>query len=51
MDTDGDAIPDSIDSDDDNDGLSAVDENLNGTNLINSDSNGDGLADEKESSA
>lgn len=48
LDTDGDKIGNTADSDDDNDGISDNDEARNGTNPLKSDSNGNGISDKKE---
>ncbi|MCG3398872.1 Ig-like domain-containing protein [Staphylococcus massiliensis] len=48
LDTDGDGIPNHIDSDDDNDGLSDEIERLLNLDPMNSDSDGDGLKDGDE---
>ena len=48
LDTDGDGLPDTIDSDDDNDHLSDADELRAGTDPLNPDTDGDGLEDNKE---
>lgn len=50
-DTDGDHVGDSIDNDDDNDGLTDVEEKNYGTNPLAVDSDGDGVSDKKEISA
>jgi hypothetical protein len=47
-DTDGDGIPDRLDPDDDNDGLSDVEELALGTNPLVRDSDGDGQSDDTE---
>ena len=49
VDTDSDDIPDSIDTDDDNDGLLDIDEiNVYGSDPLRSDSDADGLSDSEE---
>ncbi|MEX0325799.1 MAG: family 16 glycosylhydrolase [Puniceicoccaceae bacterium] len=48
LDTDGDQIPNSLDPDDDNDGLSDVDEHYRGSNLLHPDSDADGFSDFEE---
>lgn len=48
LDTDGDAIGNREDLDDDNDGLSDIDEIKNNTNPLKSDSNGNGVSDGEE---
>ena len=48
VDTDGDGVPDSTDLDDDNDGLSDLDEDIFGTNPLLADTDGDGLDDGTE---
>lgn len=48
-DTDGDGLLDSIDTDDDNDGISDEEENILGTNPLNADTDNDGLTDAQES--
>ena len=48
LDTDHDGIPNSVDPDDDNDGLSDVDEATYGTNPLDPDSDDDGLLDGAE---
>lgn len=47
-DTDGDGIPNSIDTDDDNDGLSDIEEALYGTDPLRHDTDGDGVSDGQE---
>ncbi|MDP8248293.1 MAG: hypothetical protein P9M00_09165 [Candidatus Tritonobacter lacicola] len=47
-DTDGDGLPNSLDSDDDGDTLSDANENLYGSNPLNADSDGDGVTDGSE---
>jgi gliding motility-associated-like protein len=47
-DTDGDGIGDNSDADDDNDGVSDVDETIDGTDPLNADSDSDGLSDSEE---
>ncbi|MDB4738258.1 gliding motility-associated C-terminal domain-containing protein [Flavobacteriaceae bacterium] len=47
-DTDGDGIGDNSDADDDNDGISDVDETMDGTDPLNADSDSDGLSDSEE---
>ena len=47
-DTDGDGIGNSADTDDDNDGVSDIDEIYDGTNPLNPDTDGDGLSDGDE---
>ena len=47
-DTDGDGIGDNSDVDDDNDGVSDVDETMDGTDPLNADSDSDGLSDSEE---
>jgi hypothetical protein len=47
-DTDGDGVPNATDLDDDNDGLSDIDELTAGTDTLNPDSDGDGLNDGDE---
>src|SRR5262249_11751362 len=47
-DNDGDHIPDAIDPDDDNDGLTDVQEATYGTNPVLADTDGDGLSDGEE---
>jgi beta-glucanase (GH16 family) len=51
LDTDGDLILNSVDPDDDNDGLSDVDEHYQNSNLLNPDTDGDGFSDFEEVSA
>ena len=51
VDTDDDGMPNSTDPDDDNDGVSDLDEVGIGTDPLNSDSDGDGLNDGQEVSA
>ena len=48
QDADGDGEGDLCDLDDDNDGLSDMDEEARGTNPLNPDTDGDGLSDEKD---
>ncbi|QYJ78035.1 tandem-95 repeat protein [Shewanella acanthi] len=48
IDTDGDGVPDVIDPDDDNDGLSDTDEVTYGTNPLLTDTDGDGISDGDE---
>jgi len=48
LDTDNDNIPNDIDPDDDNDGVSDVDEIANGTNPLLADSDGDQVNDDKD---
>jgi hypothetical protein len=48
VDTDGDGIGNNADLDDDNDGLSDVDEAEAGTNPLNPDTDGDGLRDGRD---
>jgi uncharacterized protein (TIGR02145 family) len=48
IDTDGDGIPNNTDTDDDNDGLSDVDEATAGTNPLIADTDGDGVSDGQE---
>ena len=48
LDTDGDSIPNVTDTDDDNDGLSDVDEATAGTNPLIADTDGDGVNDGQE---
>ncbi len=47
-DTDGDGFPDRIDLDDDNDGLTDVEELKLGTNPLNPDTDGDGVKDKED---
>ncbi|WP_342447617.1 thrombospondin type 3 repeat-containing protein, partial [Paenibacillus etheri] len=47
-DTDGDGIPDSLDPDDDNDGLSDEQELINGTDPKHPDTDGDGIKDKED---
>jgi len=46
--TDGDKLIDALDPDDDNDGLTTLDERIIGTNPLNKDSDGDGIDDGEE---
>lgn len=48
LDTDGDGIPNSVDPDDDNDGLSDTEEAGYGTDPLKKDTDGDGLTDSDE---
>lgn len=48
VDTDSDGIPNAVDMDDDNDGLSDLDEATYGTNPLQADTDGDGLSDGDE---
>lgn len=48
LDTDGDKIGNTTDTDDDNDGVPDNDELKNGTNPLRSDSDGNGISDKKE---
>ncbi|MEK7131006.1 MAG: hypothetical protein AAB924_01410 [Patescibacteria group bacterium] len=48
FDTDADGVGNTIDADDDNDGVPDIDELKNGTNPLKSDSNGNGISDKKE---
>ena len=48
VDSDGDGVPDSVDTDDDNDGLLDTQENTYGTNPLVADTDGDGIFDGEE---